>query len=133
VQSQRQPVKVRRIQSFASNRCIDVVQGQRSAGTPLQIWDCNTFVQQKWEFWSDGTLRVLGFCMTVGGTQDGASIRIQGCNGGSAQRFNLNGASDLIYLAADKCVDVKDNKTDNGALLQVWGCSGGANQKWRTV
>jgi hypothetical protein len=127
------PARTARIQSFASNRCIDVVDGRRSAGTALQIWDCNTFAQQRWEFWSDGTLRVMGFCMAVGGSQDGATLRIQGCNGGAAQRFNLNGAYDLVNIAADKCVDVKDHQTGNGARLQLWSCSGEANQKWRTV
>lgn len=135
VRRQTVSVPVRRIQGFASNRCVDVTDGRSAAGTPVQIWDCNTFAQQRWEFHPDGTLRSLGKCLAVAGSSraNGAVIRIESCNAGPGQRFTLNGAHDLVNIAADKCVDVKDQSTGNGARLQLWQCGGSANQKWRTV
>jgi hypothetical protein len=65
-----------------------------------------------------------------GGSADGTPIQLARCNGGPAQRFTLNGASDLVNQAADKCVDVKDKGTTNGVRLQLWQCAGTSNQKW---
>ncbi|TDD50883.1 hypothetical protein E1286_11815 [Nonomuraea terrae] len=61
----------------------------------------------------------------------GASIQRATCNGGSARRFVLNNAHDLVNQAADKCGDVKDKATGDGARLQLWSCGGTSNQKWR--
>lgn len=127
-------VPARYIVSYASGRCIDLTNGQRSSGTPLQIWDCNGVSWQKWSFGADGTIRTQGVCMAVAwGSADGAPIVIEPCNGGPAQRFTLNQSLDLVNVAADKCVDVKDNIPNNGTRLQLWSCAGASNQKWHTA
>jgi hypothetical protein len=121
------------IVSYASGKCIDVTsEGQ--TGIPLEIWQCSPITAWKtWAFYSDGTIRSQGHCMTVaGGSANGTPIEVAGCNGGASQRFNLNNAHDLVNIAADKCVDVKDQKTDNGTPLQLWSCGGTSNQKWHT-
>jgi hypothetical protein len=121
------------IVSYASGKCIDVTnEGQ--TGTPIEIWQCSPITAWKtWAFYSDGTIRSQGHCMTVaGGSGNGTPIEVAGCNGGASQRFNLNNAHDLVNIAADKCVDVKDQKTDNGTKLQLWSCGGTSNQKWHT-
>jgi hypothetical protein len=120
------------IVSNASGKCIDVTKGQ--TGVPIEIWNCDPVTDLKrWVFYSDGTVRSQGHCMTVaGGSGNGAPIEVTSCNGGSAQRFNLNNAHDLVNIAADKCVDVKDKQTANGTPLQLWSCGGTSNQKWHT-
>ncbi|MFF7985859.1 ricin-type beta-trefoil lectin domain protein [Streptomyces sp. NPDC007901] len=121
-----------RLRGAGSGRCIDVTDGSTADQTPLQIWDCGGVDWQKWTFFADGTVRSLGTCMTVAGgsRDDGAAIRLAGCDGSGAQRFRLTAANDLVNVQADKCVDVTDVRSDNGARLQLWGCSGGGNQKW---
>jgi hypothetical protein len=119
--------------SYATSKCIDVTnEGQ--TGVPIQIWTCDPVTDWKrWAFYSDGTIRSQGHCMTVaGGSANGTPIEVMPCNGGSAQRFNLNNAHDLVNIAADKCVDVKDKQTANGTKLQLWSCGGTSNQKWHT-
>jgi L-serine deaminase len=120
------------IVGYASGKCIDVTKGQ--SGVPIEIWNCDPVTDLKrWVFYSDGTVRSQGQCMTVaGGSGNGAPIEVTSCNGGSAQRFNLNNAHDLVNVAADKCVDVKDKQTGNGTPLQLWSCGGTSNQKWHT-
>jgi hypothetical protein len=117
---------------YGSGKCIDVTDGRKAAGTPLQIWSCSGAAWQKWDFQSDGTVRSLGLCMEVAGgsTADGAPIQLATCNGGSAQQFVLNNAHDLVNQKADKCVDAKDKGTGNGVRLQLWQCGGTSNQKW---
>jgi Ricin-type beta-trefoil lectin domain len=122
------------IVSYASNRCIDLINGQRDNGTPLQIWDCGGVSWQKWIFEPDNTVRTGGKCMTaVGGSASGTPIEIEDCNGGAAQRFVLKKSLDLVNIAADKCVDVKDKQTANGTRLQLWTCKGTSNQKWHAA
>lgn len=114
------------VRGHASGKCIDA-----SAGT-LQIRACNGSGSQKWEVNADRTVRALGQCMEVAGgsSANGASIQLAPCDGGAGQRFDLNSAHDLVYLAARRCVDVTDKATGDGARLQLWTCNGGSHQKW---
>ncbi|MGP4045986.1 ricin-type beta-trefoil lectin domain protein [Streptomyces sp. 2A115] len=130
--SQAQPGVTGRIVSFASSRCIDVLDGRSDSGAPLQIWDCSDDSWQKWTFYTDGTVRSQGKCMqTAGGsTANGAAVQLATCTGGAAQRFDLNERDDLVNTHADKCVDVQDKKTANGTRLQLYTCAGTPNQKW---
>ncbi|PSM43002.1 hydrolytic protein [Streptomyces dioscori] len=126
------PGKNGRIVSFASSRCIDVLDGNSASGTPLQIWTCSNDSWQKWTFYSDGTVRTLGKCMQVAGgsTADGTSIVLASCTGGASQKFTLNKAHDLVNTPVGKCVDVRDKRTADGTRLQLYSCAGTSNQKW---
>ncbi len=125
----------KQISSFASDRCIDIQDGNPYAGARLQIWDCYRSAKQLWTFPSDGTVRSMGMCLDVKGhsTTDGAAVILAECSGASSQKFTLNKAFDLVNTKADRCVDVVDSNPDNGAKLQIWQCSGEANQKWRAT
>ncbi|WP_454188916.1 protein kinase domain-containing protein [Micromonospora arborensis] len=125
----------KQIQSFASDRCIDIRDGDATAGARLQIWDCRRTAKQLWTFPADGTVRSMGKCLDVAGhsTQDGAAIQLADCTGAGSQKFTLNKAYDLVNTKADRCVDVLDANPDNGARLQLWQCGGTANQKWRAI
>ncbi|MEU5912064.1 protein kinase [Micromonospora sp. NPDC047527] len=123
------------IVSFASDRCIDIRDGNATAGARLQIWDCRRTAKQLWTFPADGTVRSMGKCLDVAGhsTADGAAVQLADCTGAASQKFNLNKAHDLVNVRADRCVDVLDGNPDNGARLQIWQCTGNANQKWRAA
>ncbi|WP_435819782.1 protein kinase domain-containing protein [Micromonospora taraxaci] len=123
----------KQISSFASDRCIDIPDGNATAGVRLQIWDCRRTAKQLWTFPADGTVRSMGKCLDVAGhsTADGAAVLLADCSGASSQKFTLNKAYDLVNTKADRCVDVLDANPDNGARLQIWQCTGNANQKWR--
>jgi hypothetical protein len=120
----------RAVVSNASGRCIDVSDGK--GGDPLQIWECSGAARQGWSFQPDGTVRALNLCMTLAGGSfaNGTTIEVAQCDGSRAQRFSLNSASDLVSVASDKCVEVKDQMTTDGTRLQLGGCTGTSNQKW---
>lgn len=122
------------IYSHASNKCIEMVGHKGADGSPLEIWSCNSNNWQKWDFRSDGTVRSMGLCMDVawGSSANGAVIQLAVCSGNPAQQFRLNSSNDLVNPQANKCVDVKDQKTGNGTRLQLWDCNGQDNQKWST-
>ncbi|WP_406453451.1 ricin-type beta-trefoil lectin domain protein [Streptomyces sp. NBC_01622] len=122
------------IYSHASNKCIEMVGHKGADGSPLEIWSCSSGNWQKWDFRSDGTVRSMGLCMDVawGSSANGAVIQLAVCSGNPAQQFRLNSSNDLVNPQANKCVDVKDQKTGNGTRLQLWDCNGQDNQKWST-
>ncbi|MFD4604803.1 ricin-type beta-trefoil lectin domain protein [Streptomyces sp. NPDC058464] len=94
---------------------------------------CDGDAWQKWVFKSDGSVRSMGLCLDIANaSQDnGAAIQLATCNGGWAQKFNLNSSHDLVNSVIGKCVDAKDSGTANGTRLQLWDCAGTSNQKWR--
>ncbi|WP_406175070.1 ricin-type beta-trefoil lectin domain protein [Streptomyces sp. NBC_00996] len=124
-----------RIVDEESNKCIDVTDHIHSAPnkTVLQIYTCGNNPNQQWTFYSDGTIRSLGMCMSVleGSTADGAAIDVYECNGSPSQQWRFTTAGDLVNVKADKCIDVRDFSSADGARLQLWTCAGTSNQKWR--
>ena len=122
------------IYGHASNKCIEMVSHKGTDGSPLQINSCTGKNWQKWDFRSDGTIRSMGLCMDVawGSSANGAAIQLAVCSGNAAQQFRLNSSNDLVNPQANKCVDVKDQKTASGTRLQLWDCNGQDNQKWST-
>ena len=105
-----------------------------TAGTPLEMRDCDGSSNQMWAFAPDGTVSALGRCMDVasGSSANGAVLQAAACTAGPAQRFPMTAGNDLVNLAADKCVDVTNMSTANAARLQQWECAGSPNQKfWR--
>lgn len=122
-----------RVQSYDSNRCIDVKDSQSGVGKDgarLQLWDCANTTNQEWKFYPDGTVRSLGMCMDLASaaTGDGTPIQLAYCNGGWAQTFTLKGSLDLVNPAADKCVTA--DATGNGGPLVLRSCNGASAQKW---
>jgi hypothetical protein len=123
------------VHSHADGRCIAAAGSQNSVardGTRLETRDCDGGSWQKIDFRSDGTARVFGLCMDIAGASeaDGAAIQLATCNGGWAQKFELNTSHDLVNTALGKCVDVVGKQEVNGAGLQLWTCYGTDNQKW---
>jgi hypothetical protein len=116
--------------NMQTGRCIDVPDGAGTT-TDLQMWDCQAVDGQKFSFAADGTMRVLGRCVQIRGTDNGARLRLATCTGSSAQRFGYNSAYDLVNVKTDKCVDVPDGSQANGVTPQIWDCTGQGNQKWR--
>ncbi|GAA1630203.1 serine/threonine protein kinase [Actinoplanes couchii] len=96
----------------------------------VQSYTCNGSAGQRFTVASDKTLRVRGKCVQVGGTDDGAGLRLATCTGIKAQQWNYNTSFDLVSLWGIKCVDIPDASTSNGIAVQVWECNGKSHQKW---
>ena len=77
-----------------SGRCLDVTGASQSAGTALQIWDCNSGANQKWRLDDSGSITGLqsGLCLDVSGaaTANGAPVVLWTCNGQSNQKWAFN-------------------------------------------
>jgi beta-glucosidase len=81
-------------------KCIDVAGADRSNGTKIQLWECNSTDAQRWVRGADGSLQSLGKCMDA----SAANLQLFDCNGGEAQRWTLeNGA----IANSGNCLDGK--------------------------
>ncbi|WP_251015121.1 RICIN domain-containing protein [Streptomyces sp. ISL-99] len=66
------------------------VSGQDTAnGTKVGIYDCNGQANQKWTFYSDGTIRGVqsGLCLDV--SQSTPKTQLWSCWGGSNQKWQI--------------------------------------------
>ncbi|MEU6028847.1 RICIN domain-containing protein [Streptomyces tauricus] len=120
------------IVGYGSSKCVEVSDHGGADGSPLRLWGCDGDAWQKWVFKSDGSVRSMGLCLDIANASqtNGAAVQVATCNGGWAQRFELNGSHDLVNTVIGKCVDAKDQGTGNGTRLQLWDCNGASNQKW---
>jgi hypothetical protein len=112
------------IENMKTGTCLTLVDDA------VQLWACDGTDRQKFSFPSDGTMRVLGECIRILGTDNGARLGTGACSGSPAQ-WNYNTSYDLVNLKVVKCTDVPDGDSTNGVPAQVWECTGNGNQKWR--
>jgi hypothetical protein len=118
----------------ASGRCVDVPGVSTTAGTQLDIWDCNGGANQTWDYTSAGELSVYGdMCMQAGtaSATAGAPVAIENCTGATNQQWTVN-SSGTITSAADPtlCLDATGAATADGTLLDVAACDGSTSQSW---
>jgi len=77
-------------------RCLDIKGNATTAGTEVQLWDCDGVGGQKWVQQADGSLLnpQSGLCLDSpsGATANGTRLQIWTCNGTAAQKFTLNPA-----------------------------------------
>ena len=113
-------------------KCVDVRGANLGNGTPVQIYDCNGTIAQKWRIGVDGTGRALGKCMDVsgGGTANHTMVQLYDCNGTGAQQWQYRADGSLLNPQSGRCLDDLGFSTANGNQLGIWDCNGAANQKW---
>ncbi|WP_090065189.1 RICIN domain-containing protein [Lentzea flaviverrucosa] len=124
------------MRSVAAGRCLDVNAGSTTAGTPLQIWDCNGGTNQTWTRTASGQLTVCSGdstrCAAASGTRTGAAVAITACDGGAGQRWQFNANGTVTDAQSGLCLDVNGAATANGTKTILWTCHGGGSQQWTT-
>jgi hypothetical protein len=104
--------------------CVDVRGGTAADGQPVQVYTCNHTAAQQVTYAADGTLRLLGRCLTA----DTGPVTTGAC----AQTWTHRSDGALVNTASGRCLDVPDGNTTPGAVqLQVYTCNGSAAQTWR--
>ncbi|MBB5886721.1 MULTISPECIES: ricin-type beta-trefoil lectin domain protein [unclassified Xanthomonas] len=116
-----------------SGKCVDVINGETGNGTPIQVWDCNGFRQQKWSFQPGSrSLRGLGtnkvLDVTAVSRANGAPIQLYQSLNTANQAWYFTNAS--LIATGGKVLDVAAYGTANGAQLQLWDNLSGPNQRW---
>jgi hypothetical protein len=130
-----------------SGKCLDVPGvSNMTAGTPLQLYDCEfkgvevsgKKSDQFWLFGAQGAIRntVAAFCIDISGTQNGALLQVQPCNGNNpAQIWTFRPDGFIQNRATGKCIDVAGSPGVNSETpLQLADCEFGnpqTDQRWR--
>ncbi|WP_406091493.1 ricin-type beta-trefoil lectin domain protein [Streptomyces sp. NBC_01013] len=120
-------------------KCADAAGGV-SNGAVADLYTCSGGANQAWVRAADGTLRLPSdYCLTAGGTGNGAAVRVRDCagtgTGGAvtdpARQWTYNSSTHtLVNKASGRCLDVPGSATADGTPLGLWDCHGGANQQW---
>ena len=115
--------------------CLDDRSNSSRNGAIVQVWQCNGDANQKWQVFSDGTIRHNGLCLdaTGYGTANGTKVQLWACTGGANQKWDTKDWR-IHYdnpAAVNKVLD--DTRSGgNGTQQQIWTNTGGANQYWAT-
>lgn len=120
----------------ASGRCVDVPGFSTTAGTQLDIWDCNDGGNQTWDYTSSDELSVYGdMCMQAGTSSaaTGTPVVLEDCTGATDQQWTVDATSGAITSAADSslCLTATGDATADGTLLEVATCAGSTSQSWK--
>jgi len=124
------------LHAVGASKCLDVPNASTTAGTQLQIRDCQGGAGQLWTRTGSGQLTVTisgtTLCLDAYNHQTTAGTKVVTwpCNGAANQQWNLNAEGTVTGVQSGLCLDVTGVSTANGALVQLWTCSGGTNQKW---
>lgn len=121
------------LRGVGSGRCVDVPGFSTTAGTALDLWDCNGGGNQSWNWTADRQLTVYGDqCLAIGGDQSpGSSAIIADCTGAADQAWQLGADRSISNVARPElCLSASGGGTGNGTALDVWYCNGQPNQQW---
>ena len=118
-------------------RCLDIKGNVTTAGTQVELWDCNGVGGQLWVQQADGSLLnpQSGLCLDdpSGNTTNGTVLQIYTCNGNVAQKFFVSGGHP-INAPGGKCVDVVGTDVYgnwHAPNVQMWDCiATAADQHW---
>ncbi|EWM10098.1 ricin-type beta-trefoil lectin domain protein [Kutzneria sp. 744] len=124
------------LHAVGAGKCLDVPNQSTTAGTQLDIRDCNGGTNQQWTHTSSGRLTVYSgsgqMCLDANNSQTTAGTKavIRPCGGGANQQWNVNANGSVTGVQSGLCLDVTGASTANGALVELWTCNGGSNQRW---
>jgi len=122
------------VHAVGAGKCLDVNNNATTAGTQLQIWDCNGGANQTWTRTASGQLAVYSgsttMCATAANTTSGSPVAIQPCGSATSQQWHVNDDGTITGTQSGLCLDVSGNSTANGAKVQLWTCNHGSNQQW---
>ncbi|MFD0684566.1 glycoside hydrolase family 27 protein [Actinomadura fibrosa] len=121
------------VHANGASKCLDVPGSTQANGAQLQIWTCNSGVNQTWTY-SAGQLTVYGGtkCLDAYNNQTapGTKVEIWDCNQGANQQWLLNADGTITGAQSGLCLDVTGAGTANGTPVELWTCNGGSNQQW---
>lgn len=119
----------------SSAKCIDDTGFSASAGTKVEMYDCNGSGSQQWTANDDGTLRVSsipGLCADASGagTANGTVIDLWYCNNGANQQWLPQADGSFYNPVSRRCLDDTGGNVNNGLQLELYDCNQSPAQRW---
>ncbi len=121
------------IENAFAGLCVDVTAQKAASETQLQVVSCKADIgSQQFTMPGDGTIRIYGYCMDVGGPVRSGTYKyvwIYTCNGTASQQFAVRPGDVLYNPLLNYCVDGYA-LTATGNPLETYGCNTGLNQRF---
>ncbi|WP_394620036.1 ricin-type beta-trefoil lectin domain protein [Lentzea sp. JNUCC 0626] len=112
-----------------NSRCLDVVGNDPAAGQ-VQVWDCNSFPNQRWTTNVDLQITNVGKCLGAQnqGTAAGTPVVLVTCNPEYHQQWVVRPDGAIINVRSGRCLT--PTTSDRGAALQLQDCTSRSDQVW---
>lgn len=123
-----------------ADKCLDLRSGLAVADQPIQLYDCNGSLAQKWTFTpaagqTDANLGALSvydtWCVQPAANTAGSALQLRECDGSAAQRLTRNATGQFTHSMSGLCLAVKDAAIANSTPIVLQSCSGTAAQQWQ--
>jgi hypothetical protein len=115
-----------------TGKCVDDWGARTTNGNPIQVYTCNGDKAQAWTLEPDGTVRVLGKCLTFGPPSSGGAVTLATCEPPDgdqqwAPSSYFQGIG-LVLVAGGPgsgyCLSDPGDSTTNGTRVKVTACPG---------
>jgi serine protease len=112
-------------------KCLDDSGGVTNNGNKIDIWTCNGTSAQKWTYNSNGTLSVLGSCLSDRYyTGAGTKLVLWSCIGHRNEQWRHRSNGEYVLASNGLCLTDPSGSTVNGTQVQIRGCRDYADQRW---
>ncbi|MES2876448.1 MAG: ricin-type beta-trefoil lectin domain protein [Patescibacteria group bacterium] len=113
--------------------CLDSLGGGVANGTRQGIYTCLQADTQSYEWYPDGTVRLVGKCLeNQGGVNANLNpIIVNTCNGSPSQQWVMNDDKTISNPATGKCLDNENGSSTLANYVVLYGCTGiNISQQW---
>jgi hypothetical protein len=116
-------------QHGGSGKCLDDPSAATAPGTAIDLASCTGQSSQEWTAVQDGTIRVLGRCLTA----RGAHLFLYGCDNSVTQEWLAGTGGSLVSARYGSCLTGPAGAVANGTQPALAACPGGVSsavQHW---
>jgi GH25 family lysozyme M1 (1,4-beta-N-acetylmuramidase) len=116
-------------QHGGSDKCLDDPSSRTANATAIDLSACAARPYQEWTAAQDGTIRVLGHCLTA----SGAHILLYGCNNSIAEEWRAGTGGSLVSARYGTCLNGSTGAVANGTRPTLATCTGSTStvaQHW---
>jgi GH25 family lysozyme M1 (1,4-beta-N-acetylmuramidase) len=106
-------------QHGGSSKCLDDPSSRTVTATAMDLATCSGSSNQAWTAVQDGTIRVLGHCLTASGT----SVLLYPCNGSIAEQWKAGSFSQLVSVRYGNCLTGPAGAVANGVRPVLKTCA----------
>jgi hypothetical protein len=110
--------------------CLDDRAGGTTNGTPVQVYTCNTGVNQTWDINAYGNITIHNLCVDDQGGGQATGLVLQTCNGNANQQWEPYTGRALRNPNTGLCIDGGANTIST--QVRLWTCNAGTDQMWTT-
>jgi GH25 family lysozyme M1 (1,4-beta-N-acetylmuramidase) len=112
-----------------SNKCVDDPSSKTANWTPVDLVTCGGKSNQTWTAVQDGTIRVLGHCLTA----SGIGVYLFACNNTISEQWKAGSFGSIVSARYGTCLNGSPGGVAEGTKLTTASCQNTAskvNQHW---